>query len=118
MPLNDRPDFQRWLAGVESLHAGLEAGIDPSPAPAQCCRSCGIDLKAFDSRCGECMVCLAERFGREQTEDAAYVGRVLMIGLLSVPNVPLDVARTSIEDVLDEYGELAQARETLYGASA
>ncbi|HEX2070262.1 MAG TPA: hypothetical protein VHF90_01275 [Thermoleophilaceae bacterium] len=105
----DRPDFQRWLEQVEVNHR--EAGRDVNLASGeQRCSGCGVELDDLDSPCGQCLVCLAEQYGIEQAEAAAYVGRVLAVALLSRSDTPPDIMRGAIEDVMDEYECLADAR--------
>lgn len=117
MALLDRPDFWDWLKKVEAVHDELTQGR-PATKRRECCR-CGAQLSAaFDSSTGECLVCLAERFGREQAEDAAYVARTLMLAVLAAPNTPPDVIRAAIEDVMDDYELIAAARAEAAAARA
>jgi hypothetical protein len=109
MPLKNKPDFQRWLEREESGRRALErGGMKPPDQPG--CEVCGTQLDEA-ARCGQCLPCLAERFGREQAETAAHVGRVLMVALVSCAEVPVDIVRSSIEDVMDEYECVAAMRD-------
>jgi hypothetical protein len=105
MVLTERCDFHRWLVALAGDRPACEGGKPGKPN----CDRCGVEFDDFHA-CGLCLVCLAERFGREQAEEAAYVGRALMLALLSTPDIPLDVIRASVEDVLDDYEVFAAGR--------
>ena len=108
MPLRDRPDFRPWLDRIELAHHEMTKER-PEPAP-EACSGCGGELREDDSPCGVCLVCLAEQYGREQAEAAAYVGRVLTVALMCRPDTPPDVMRAAVEDVMDEYDCFADGR--------
>jgi hypothetical protein len=109
MPLMDRPDFQRWLDKVETAHSELPDGRPAPTRPRTHCDLCGGKLASdFDSSTDLCLVCLAERFTRDQTEEAAYIGRVLTVALISRGHIPLDILRSVIEDTLDEYAAIVE----------
>ena len=61
MPLQDRQDFQTWLARRNENMVGRRHGDAPT------CTACGNDLD-HTLNSTECLVCLAERFGTETAE--------------------------------------------------
>jgi hypothetical protein len=98
MVLTERSDFHCWLAKLAGDSPASEGARPGQPN----CDRCGVEFDDFHA-CGLCLACLAERFGREQAEEAAYIGRALMLALLSTPNIPLDVIRASVDDVIGDY---------------
>jgi hypothetical protein len=61
MPLTDRPEFRAWLDRHNDRRVGRPHGEITS------CLTCGSDLD-HEISSQECLVCLAERFGIETSE--------------------------------------------------
>lgn len=64
MPLQDRAEFRAWLARREAEDRDAGRG-----GPADVCAHCGTTADQEELHGESCIVCLAEQFGIESTEE-------------------------------------------------
>lgn len=100
MALTDRPDFQAWLRRFETRHERLYSD-GPGPPP-DICDGCGEPLPERVSSTGLCLVCLAEQFGREQTQPATRVAATLLLALMREEQTSIEAVRDALDDILAE----------------
>lgn len=101
MTLTERSDFRAWLGTLQAAHDVLRRGGLAPQVDRPDCRRCGDDLDDFTS-CGYCLLCLAERFGAEQAEEAAVAGHSVLVSLLSARGIRRDTLQATVERILDE----------------
>lgn len=100
MALTDRPDFQAWLRRFDARHERLHSD-GPEPPPGVC-DGCGEPLHERVSSSGLCLVCLAEQFGREQTQPATRVAATLLLALMREEQTSIEAVRDALDDILAE----------------